>query len=137
MNVHPSSHSLVPREAQPANGSAPLPHYFLVPSTYRRARSVTSAFFAYPHETQHRPCTQLGRSGKFRVVISIFSISFDSRIKYFGLKYCYVRPHVNVKYFYVFSKTSSWCSAQRVLASARALVGFEVVFVKNLNRFLG
>lgn len=96
-------------------------------STERHERLLCLA----ARETQHRPCTQLGRSGKFRVVISAFSISFDTRIKCFGLKYCYVRPHVNVKYFYVFSKTSSWCSAQRVLASARALVGFEGVFLKK------
>lgn len=124
--MHPSSHSPEPREAQPANGSAPLLRYFLVPSTYRRARSVTSAFSACPHERlSRRPRTQVGRDGTFHVVFSAFSFSFDTRIKYLGLKYCYVRPHGNVKYFFVFSKTSRGCPAQRALACARASVGFE------------
>lgn len=125
MDVHPSSYSLVPREEQPANGSAPLPCYFLVPSTYHRARIVTNAFSACPHE-RLSPLLHTVRRKRWvsRRSFCLFLL-FLIRIRYFGFKYCYVRPHVHSKYFYVFSKTSPWRSAQRVLASARALVGFE------------
>lgn len=60
----PSPRAGLPRDSQSANGGAPLARSFLIPLAYARARSVTSAFSACPHERQTAPSLHTVRPEK-------------------------------------------------------------------------